>query len=81
MQQEAIARELHSRLPSIGELAQELAEDPLILSFIAMISEDIRKQILRQLGLPEKLEIPPAPGDRVEPPSPTENPGGLDRQA
>ena len=78
---DAVAQGLSERLPTLAEQSKKLAEDPLIHSFIAMMSVDIRKQIIAQLGIPEEKIIPPAPGGRVEPPSPPENPGGLDRQA
>ena len=67
---DSVALELYRRLPTIAEQSQELAEDPLIHSLLAMISVDIRKQLLEQLGLPTDMKIPPAPGNRVEPPSP-----------
>lgn len=79
--QQAIAVEITRRLPTIGELAKELAEDPLILSLLALLSEDIRRQAMRALGLPEDRQIPSAPGNRVKPPPPPESGGGLNRYA
>jgi hypothetical protein len=75
----AVASELADRLPSLTELSIELSKDPLVLSLLAMLSEDIHKQALKLLNLPEDTEIEPPPGDRVEPPSSAEG-GGLDTQ-
>lgn len=49
----AVAQELASRLPSLTELSIELSKNPLVLSLLAGLSEDIRKQVLRLLNLPE----------------------------
>lgn len=77
---EDIARELADRLPTLQEMSDELAKNPLILSLIAMTSEDLRKTMLALLHLKE-TDLPKPPEHRVQPPSPPEGSGGIDIRA